>query len=782
MKLKKIMLVTLVLLAILTISAVSAADDADFNETLTVDDADEVSIDTSSDNEMISESDDDVVTSEDYEMYMDVSIPDKIITSGREYFDEQMTIYLPWDVDDYKMNVYFDEKVYRTFGSGSFLDISFDDEFYEFLGNSGDHSWKVEFLGDGKYNPKTLEGTFYYSQIEIDFSDETDSEYIIFKIYAPKGANGYVTVNINGKQMGREKFVNDEDLSEDYYDLMRMSVETGLKEKQFGLYPYTISYTGDNKLYDVVKNGTLNYHYTFDVDHDDEIYIGSSTDFTILLPEDVTGKVDITIDGVTETVKAEPMISKEIEGMRLFNHTIVVRYYGGNYPENSTTFNLYVREYWDGEHYVNYNQNAIVNLTMNRDAKGKLVVKLDDEVIASANFVEGTASVKLPILPLGEHVIVCEYQGSDYKIEPKEEYVNVSPVITVPEMHVGDKKYLEIEYPSDATGDLKVWIDGEERDVEFKNGKARLSLADLDVGEWVLKITYENGNYPDYEDDYIIDVRKPLPKIITPKFPDVLTVGDKATFTFTLPKDATGKMEVIIFVDEMYGDWDVGSADIKSGKVTVYVTPHKAGTWSLCYYYDGDDKYDSVSEAVEVTVVPSGKITAKDLTMQYLDGSKYTVTVYNNQGKTVGNGQLVTFYVGSKKIGTAKTNSKGQASLKITAVPGTYKIKTVSKGAVSTKTLKVKRVLTFKTVTVKKSAKKLVLTASLAKVKGKYLKGKVISFKFNGKTYKVKTNKKGVAKVTIKSSLLKKLKVGKKVTYQATYSKDTVKKTAIVKK
>jgi len=36
--------------------------------------------------------------------------------------------------------------------------------------------------------------------------------------------------------------------------------------------------------------------------------------------------------------------------------------------------------------------------------------------------------------------------------------------------------------------------------------------------------------------------------------------------------------------------------------------------------------------------------------------------------------------------------------------------------------------------------------------------------------------------VTIKSNVLNKLKVGKKVTYQATYLKDTVKKTVKVKK
>ena len=89
--------------------------------------------------------------------------------------------------------------------------------------------------------------------------------------------------------------------------------------------------------------------------------------------------------------------------------------------------------------------------------------------------------------------------------------------------------------------------------------------------------------------------------------------------------------------------------------------------------------------------------------------------------------------------------------------------------------------LTLKTVKIKKSAKKIVLTAKLTKGKS-LIKGKTITFKFNGKTYKAKTNKKGIAKVTIKKSVLKKLKVGKKVGYQAKYGKLSVKKTAKVKR
>jgi len=80
-----------------------------------------------------------------------------------------------------------------------------------------------------------------------------------------------------------------------------------------------------------------------------------------------------------------------------------------------------------------------------------------------------------------------------------------------------------------------------------------------------------------------------------------------------------------------------------------------------------------------------------------------------------------------------------------------------------------------------RSDKKLILQATL-KINGKVAKGKRIIFKFKGKTYNAKTNKKGVAKVTIKKKVLRKLKAGKKVTYTAKYSKKPSKKTVKVKR
>ena len=101
------------------------------------------------------------------------------------------------------------------------------------------------------------------------------------------------------------------------------------------------------------------------------------------------------------------------------------------------------------------------------------------------------------------------------------------------------------------------------------------------------------------------------------------------------------------------------------------------------------------------------------------------------------------------------------AKIKITNVPKKYTMTTTYNGKSVKNTVTVKQVLTTSKVTVKKIAKKFTLKATL-KINGKVVKGKWITFKFNGKTYKVKTNSKGVAQKTLRKNVIKKLKKGKK--------------------
>ena len=166
-------------------------------------------------------------------------------------------------------------------------------------------------------------------------------------------------------------------------------------------------------------------------------------------------------------------------------------------------------------------------------------------------------------------------------------------------------------------------------------------------------------------------------------------------------------------------------------------------------------KLEASSENKKVleTLVTSGvKIKAPNVKMYYKDGSKFTVTLKNSFKKPIKKAKVVIVING--KSYTKTTNSNGKASISLNLNPGKYTVLTKFKG---TKNYNSKSVLSI--VTVKTTIKSGDLTkyytntashsATFYDKKGKVLKNTAVKFKMNGKTYSVKTNKKGVAKLSV---------------------------------
>ena len=173
-------------------------------------------------------------------------------------------------------------------------------------------------------------------------------------------------------------------------------------------------------------------------------------------------------------------------------------------------------------------------------------------------------------------------------------------------------------------------------------------------------------------------------------------------------------------------------------------------------------------------------INAKDISVDYDGGEYFSVKVVTADGHAVGAGENVKFTI-NKKTTTVQTDNNGVAKIKITEGPGKYVMTTTYKGkAVAKNTVYVKHILTAAKSTVKKTAKSFTLKAVL-KINGKAIKGKWITFKFKGVTYKAKTNSKGIAQKTLGKNVIKKLKKGKTYTVKVNYLKDTIKTTVQVR-
>ncbi len=210
----------------------------------------------------------------------------------------------------------------------------------------------------------------------------------------------------------------------------------------------------------------------------------------------------------------------------------------------------------------------------------------------------------------------------------------------------------------------------------------------------------------------------------------------------------------------------------ENGVATLLITL-PPNTYTISTEYEGNNIYDKLTIKNKVTIKSLAKLKGSNVNMYYSDKVYYKVRVYGDDGKVVGSGISVKIKVNGKTI-TAKTNAKGYASYKINLIPKTYTVKVTYKKVQITNKIVVKKVLSAKNIS-KKKAKKIKFTAKLAKGK-KALSNKKIKFKIKGKTYTAKTNKKGIASVSLKN-----LKVGKYTIYTY-YGSSKIKNTIKIRK
>ena len=184
----------------------------------------------------------------------------------------------------------------------------------------------------------------------------------------------------------------------------------------------------------------------------------------------------------------------------------------------------------------------------------------------------------------------------------------------------------------------------------------------------------------------------------------------------------------------------------------------------------GDSTHEACNLTSDVDVLST--IRAGDISKYYKGSKKYSATFYDVYGNLLKN-TLVKITVNSKTY-SKKTNDAGSVSLDVNLKPGTYKV--ISENPVTghklTTTFKILSTITASDVkNVVGDSKKF--TAKFLKSNGKVLAGKYVKIKLNGKTYKVKTNSKGQAKLS-----LNKLKKG---TYKViSYNTDGLTKTNTV--
>lgn len=344
-----------------------------------------------------------------------------------------------------------------------------------------------------------------------------------------------------------------------------------------------------------------------------------------------------------------------------------------------------------------------------------------------------------------------------------------------------------ITLPADAKNKVSIKFNGEKYSVALKKGEAKYTIKDvkLDVGEYEAYATYSDSKYPKrtVNDSFAV-----MPSL---EWPAEMSVGQDEYLHIVCPKNSEGTATFYqgkYVSDDDDDQWLVvtkklGTAKIVDGHAAFSLKSLPKGYQHFYVNYTINGFNGDYGE-IHIDVVENSKGFSSSLSADKIRiGKTATLTVKGPSGSgkvkiyldnmlykkaSLSSGKIKhTFYglkVGTHKIEVFYQKSKKSYSKTHYVVVKPHSIK-----------------LSLQDVKVKKSAKSLKIKVKL-KVDGKKAKYKNIKLKFNKIAFKAKTNKKGVAKFTITKKVLKKLKVGKEVTYKAAYGGKSIKKIVKVKR
>ena len=455
---------------------------------------------------------------------------------------------------------------------------------------------------------------------------------------------------------------------------------------------------------------------------------------------------------------------------------ITVRYGGDDeYHSSEANVSLSISKYktqikaensYDMEVYESLNLNAFV--TPNN---GVLTYKSSNEDVVTVD-----SAGNLKAQKAGSAKITISFAGDNkYLASQKEVIVAVSMIkteinLTDMTLYSGEEYNLgKIIIPADAPTRAKLYeyISWDSEVFDVYNGV----ITTFHEGKAELSVEFKGDDiYAPSSKTVMVTVVKKVISDEDYKFTvEVNDDAQEATFTITIPEDAEGSFQVILDGNEqnVYGD------AIVDGKASITVDELGTGDHTVSLRYTGDERYEGVSNFTKIHV---GKFKIdKNKDVEVLLGDYATYSVHLTKDTQAMQGKTITFKVNGKTY-RVETDRLGYASIKV-KLPAmkTYAV-TAQFGSVKVSNKIKVHVIVAKNLKTKKT-KDLKVQITLKKVKNKYLSGKKVTLKFNGKAYSAKTSKKGVATFTISKSLFSKLKVGKSYKYTVKYSTDTVTKT-----
>ena len=465
--------------------------------------------------------------------------------------------------------------------------------------------------------------------------------------------------------------------------------------------------------------------------------------------------------------------------------------------------------------FLNGNKNSIKNNKINAKGSGEeLTVRILDSIgtgnagiylmsNSTGNYIEENevTSTKGYAVQLDddaiENVISDNYLDSEKGIGNKAVSNSANNNVSDNYKYVANPKVNEINVPYRGTANIVITLgnDLNGATVDFYDvdgvffGQSTVSDGAATI-EYKLDESYAPSQYPftaklskeDYKSETInVPVTVSNGNIVI-DVPNVsIQQGDNGNITATVVDELGNKINgaVVQFnrLNSAGRATPMGTAIAVNGVATLnYAVPVtlEGGNHIITAVVSGVENYNDANASSILEVIQKPLLTGgKDYSVYYGNTVKYKVRALDVDGKPV-SGQYVYFKLSNGNSKNVTTNSNGYATYSVKKV-GTYTVKATFDGYTKSNKIVIKPTLIAKNIS-KKKAKTTKFTVKLVDKKGKILKYKKITFKMKNKKYTAKTNKKGIATLSLKN-----LKVGK-YTITSSYGGCTIKNTIKIKK
>lgn len=627
----------------------------------------------------------------------------------------------------------------------------------------------------------THSATFTVSRSELDLNVTASpaTPYIdeIVKVSNLKNVTGKIIFVFNGTEYERE-IVNGEAI-------------LNLSKLNEGNYSLTVRCWGDDNY--CPANKTISFYVKQSASDiiltiNDAAY-GSDLIATAALNSNATGTVRFSVANITKDVRfSNGKAVWKFKGIDAGNYSIVATYLGNEYyieSSNETSFNvlkanseieLYVKEVVLGE-------NIRIYATLSPNATGSVTYSMTGYFSPRDKPISNSASYwYIAPFDTGEYEVIAKYAGDKNYYGSNTTFIlKVSQRKTLMDAEIDDagindrvicKVSLKTKDGEKITSNVVLTIGDKKYSIDVEDGSGSLVLGKMAVGNYSYEVTFEESY------NYTSASCKGTFKVVNDLLDASLTCdnlskyyGSKDKLKIVL-KNSNGKPfagePIIVKVNSKKHDLVTNS----NGEAFLDVNLN-SGEYNAEITYEGNDKYRSAVANAKITVLST--VEGVDVVKLYGSSTQYYAIFTDSKGKALGNTE-VTFTISGKSY-KVTTMPNGVAKINVNFKQGDYVISTVN--PVTKQKLSNKISIIYPIMGKDSSNYDGANTNYKVRIYNTNLKpvgaGKLVTFKVNGKTYKIRTDKNGYAKLSIK---LKPNKYTVTVTYSKykTSNKITVKK------